>query len=133
MGSAWHPSNPTRGFPLAIPVASFNILLPNGIHPSSGVSRLRLLEANAETGAVFADEFYYEGWAVLPDEEWRQRLNDPVFIAISKSEPIGIMGLVRFRPRKIARRATLGGVYVRGSEPRRSAGWCEGIDDVIMV
>ncbi|MQB45976.1 GNAT family N-acetyltransferase [Rhizobium sp. ICMP 5592] len=79
--------------------------------------RIRLEALRCEP-ASFASRF--DDWAVLPDEEWRQRLNDPVFIAFSKSEPIGIMRLVRFRPRKMAHRATLVSVYVRQTE--RGAG-----------
>ncbi|MGO4568710.1 N-acetyltransferase family protein [Rhizobium sp. 2YAF20] len=75
--------------------------------------RIRLEALRCEP-ASFASRF--EDWAVLPDEEWRQRLNDPVFIAFSKSEPIGIMGFVRFRPPKMIHRATIVSVYVRESE-----------------
>ncbi|NTH16693.1 GNAT family N-acetyltransferase [Agrobacterium rhizogenes] len=75
--------------------------------------RIRLEALRCEP-ASFASRF--EDWAVLPDGEWRQRLNDPVFIAFRTSEPVGMMGLVRFRPHKMAHRATLVSVYVRKSE-----------------
>lgn len=75
--------------------------------------RIRL-EALRCAPASFASRF--EDWIILPDEEWRRRLADPVFVAFSNSEPIGIMGLLRFRPSKMAHRATLVSVYVRKSE-----------------
>ncbi|QND44543.1 GNAT family N-acetyltransferase (plasmid) [Rhizobium lusitanum] len=75
--------------------------------------RIRLEALRCEP-ASFASRL--EDWEMLPEKEWRQRLNDPVFIAFSKGEPIGIMGLVRFRPHKMAHRAVLVRVYVRKSE-----------------
>jgi len=57
----------------------------------------------------------YEDWVDLPVEEWRQRLRDPVFVAFSSDEPVGIMGLLRQRPSKMAHRATLVMVYLRES------------------
>jgi GNAT superfamily N-acetyltransferase len=74
--------------------------------------RIRLEALRCEP-ASFASR--YEDWVVLPEQEWRQRLNSPVFAAFSKSEPIGIMGLVRFRPKKMTHRASLVMVYVRES------------------
>lgn len=53
---------------------------------------------------------------MLPDDEWRRKLHNPVFVALRKGEPIGMMGLLRFRPRKMAHRAMLVSVYVRQSE-----------------
>ncbi|MBO9136738.1 GNAT family N-acetyltransferase (plasmid) [Rhizobium sp. B230/85] len=76
------------------------------------------LEALRCEPASFASRF--EDWQFLPDWEWRQRLNDPIFVAFGKCEPIGMMGLVRLRPRKMAHRAMLVSVYVRKSE--RGAG-----------
>ncbi|NLR97327.1 GNAT family N-acetyltransferase [Rhizobium sp. P38BS-XIX] len=72
------------------------------------------LEALRYEPASFASRF--EDWQFLPNEEWRRRLDDPVIVAFSNDEPVGIMGLVRFRPRKMAHRATLISVYVRKSE-----------------
>ncbi|WP_168878886.1 GNAT family N-acetyltransferase [Rhizobium sp. P28RR-XV] len=74
--------------------------------------RIRL-EALRTEPSSFASRF--EGWAVLSDDEWRRRLNDPVFIAFSGDEPIGMMGLLRQRPAKMAHRATLVMVYLRES------------------
>ncbi|MGO6747601.1 N-acetyltransferase family protein [Rhizobium ruizarguesonis] len=74
--------------------------------------RIRL-EALRREPSSFASR--YEDWVVLPEEEWRQRLNSPVFVAFSNSEPVGIMGLQRFRPKKMDHRATLVMVYVRES------------------
>jgi len=88
--------------------------------------RIRL-EALRCDPASFASRF--EDWLMLPDEAWRRRLNDPVFIAFSKSEPIGIMGLMRFRPHKMAHRATLVSVYVRKSE--RGTGIAADLLDVV--
>jgi GNAT superfamily N-acetyltransferase len=56
-----------------------------------------------------------EDWVTLPDEAWRRRLNDPVFVAFSGEVPVGIMGLLPQRPRKMAHRATLVMVYLRES------------------
>jgi GNAT superfamily N-acetyltransferase len=75
--------------------------------------RIRLEALRCEP-ASFAGRF--EDWATLSEEEWRRRLYDPAFVAFSNSEPIGIMGLVRFRPYKMVHRAMLASVYVRKSE-----------------
>ncbi|MGM4985937.1 MULTISPECIES: GNAT family N-acetyltransferase [Rhizobium] len=89
--------------------------------------RIRLEALRCEP-ASFASRF--EDWVMLPDEAWRQRLNDPVFVAFSKSEPIGIMGLLRFRPRKMAHRATLVMVYLR--ECFRSTGLAKDLLDAVI-
>ncbi|HMT98115.1 MAG TPA: GNAT family N-acetyltransferase [Amaricoccus sp.] len=57
-----------------------------------------------------------EDWASLPDEEWRERLQVPVFVAFSSGEPVGIMGLLRQQPSKMKHRSTLVMVYLRASE-----------------
>ncbi|NSZ19884.1 GNAT family N-acetyltransferase [Agrobacterium vitis] len=72
--------------------------------------RIRL-EALACEPASFASPF--EDWERLSDGDWQQRLQDHVFIAFSDDEPVGIMGLSRLRPKKMAHRATLVMVYVR--------------------
>lgn len=74
--------------------------------------RIRL-EALRSEPASFASRF--EDWVALSHEEWRQRLHDPVFVVFNADEPVGIMGLVRQRPAKMAHRATLVMVYVRAS------------------
>lgn len=72
--------------------------------------RIRL-EALASEPASFASLF--KDWERLSDDDWQQRLQDHIFIAFSGGEPVGIMGLSRFRPRKMAHRATLVMVYVQ--------------------
>ncbi|CCM75644.1 GCN5-related N-acetyltransferase [Rhizobium mesoamericanum STM3625] len=73
------------------------------------------LEALLTEPAAFASSV--EDWEALSDDEWRTRLADgPIFAAFKGNDPIGIMGLSRQRASKIAHRATLIMVYVRGSE-----------------
>jgi RimJ/RimL family protein N-acetyltransferase len=72
------------------------------------------LEALSLEPSSFASRF--EDWADFPEEEWRQRLNNPVFVAFSSSRPIGMIGLSHRRPRKMAHRATLVSVYLRKSQ-----------------
>lgn len=56
-----------------------------------------------------------EEWQALDEAEWRRRLTDnPVFVAFLDGEPVGIMGLLRPRAAKMAHRATIVMVYVRG-------------------
>lgn len=55
----------------------------------------------------------YDDWAALSPDEWRQRLNDPVFAAFVDAQPAGLMGLLRQRGSKMAHRATIVMVYVR--------------------
>ncbi|MGZ2484069.1 ribosomal protein S18 acetylase RimI-like enzyme [Rhizobium pisi] len=71
------------------------------------------LEALRVEPASFASR--YEDWEVLSLEEWRNRLNEPVFIAFQDGAPVGIMGLFRQRSSKMAHRATIVMVYVRSS------------------
>jgi ribosomal protein S18 acetylase RimI-like enzyme len=71
------------------------------------------LEALRAEPASFASR--YEDWEVLSAEEWRNRLNEPVFIAFQDGSPVGIMGLFRQRSSKMAHRATIVMVYVRGN------------------
>ncbi|OWV95971.1 acetyltransferase [Rhizobium sp. R72] len=73
------------------------------------------LEALRTEPAAFASSA--EDWEALSDDEWRKRLVEgPVFAAFKRGDPIGIMGLSRQRASKMAHRATLIMVYVRGSE-----------------
>ncbi|MCZ3378355.1 MULTISPECIES: GNAT family N-acetyltransferase [Rhizobium] len=74
--------------------------------------RIRLEALSCEPSA-FAS--VHEDWVDLSDEEWRNRLNEPAFVAFINEEPVGMMGLSRHRPRKLAHRATLVSVYVRKS------------------
>lgn len=55
----------------------------------------------------------YSDWVALPDHEWRQRLDDPVFAIFQDSEPVGLMGLVRERLPRAAHRASITMVYIR--------------------
>ncbi|WP_320200790.1 GNAT family N-acetyltransferase (plasmid) [Agrobacterium sp. rho-13.3] len=77
------------------------------------VFKLIRLEALRCEPASFASKS--EDWETLADEDWRQRLSDPVFVAFNNAEPVGLMGMLRFRPAKMAHRATLVMVYVRES------------------
>ncbi|MDM9628034.1 GNAT family N-acetyltransferase [Rhizobium sp. S152] len=62
-----------------------------------------------------------EDWQVLPEAEWRRRLDvDPIFVAFHSGMPIGIMGLARQRASRMAHRATIIMVYVR--KEHRGAG-----------
>lgn len=58
----------------------------------------------------------WEDWVDLSDEEWLQRMREPVFLAFKETEPVSIMGLLRQTASKMAHRATLIMVYVRKSE-----------------
>lgn len=70
------------------------------------------LEALSNEPAAFASSV--ADWESLPDEEWRRRLTDTaVFAAFRDGEPVGIMGLMRQRPSKMAHRATIVMVYLR--------------------
>lgn len=82
--------------------------------------RLEALSCDPSSFASIHDD-----WVDLPDEEWRSRLSEPVFVAFINDEPVGMMGLSRQRPRKIAHRATLVSVYVRKSE--RGSGVAAGL------
>lgn len=57
----------------------------------------------------------YDDWAGLSDEEWRKRMNEPVFVAFEGDEPVGLIGLIRQRGIKMAHRATIVMVYLRQS------------------
>ncbi|MBX5225631.1 MULTISPECIES: GNAT family N-acetyltransferase [unclassified Rhizobium] len=71
--------------------------------------RIRLEALRADPSS-FASR--YEDWEILSLQEWRDRLSEPVFIAFQEGEPVGIMGLFRQRPSKMAHRATIVMVYV---------------------
>lgn len=55
----------------------------------------------------------YSDWVALPDNDWRERLNDPVFAIFRDSEPVGLTGLVRERLPRAAHRASITMVYIR--------------------
>lgn len=71
------------------------------------------LEALRAEPSSFASR--YEDWEILPDEEWINRLKEPVFIAFQEGAPVGIMGLFLQRPSKMAHRATIVMVYIRAN------------------
>lgn len=55
-------------------------------------------------------------WSSLSDEEWINRMKNPVFALLKGQEPVGIMGLMVQRGTKKRHRATLIMVYLRESE-----------------
>lgn len=75
--------------------------------------RIRL-EALGEEPSAYASS--YQDWAVLSDDEWRNRMSEPVFVAFLGDEPVGLAGLMRQRPSKMAHRASIVMVYVRKSQ-----------------
>ncbi|NYS26858.1 GNAT family N-acetyltransferase [Rhodobacteraceae bacterium 2376] len=81
------------------------------------------MEALRLEPAAFASSL--EDWASLSDEEWAARLELPVFVAFKAGEPVGIMGLLRQKARKMKHRSTLIMVYLRSSA--RGQGFAEGL------
>lgn len=88
--------------------------------------RIRL-EALRADPSFFASSV--EDWEVLPDEEWNRRLAEPVFVAFLDGEPVGMMGLQRQRPSKMAHRAVVIMVYVRKN--LRGTGLAKRLLDVV--
>lgn len=75
------------------------------------VFQLLRLEALQKAPGSFASS--YDDWVALPKEEWIRRMTeDPVFAAFRAEKPVGIMGLLREKPSKMAHRASLIMVYV---------------------
>lgn len=74
--------------------------------------RIRL-EALSQESASFAN--VYEDWIRFSDEEWRQHLDQPVFVAFLDGQPVGMMGLRFHLARRFSHRATIVSVYVRKS------------------
>lgn len=72
--------------------------------------RIRL-EALSHEPFSFASVF--GDWAHLSDRQWRQHLNQPVFVAFLDGQPVGMMGLRFEHARKMAHRSKLVSVYVR--------------------
>ncbi|QLL64234.1 GNAT family N-acetyltransferase (plasmid) [Sinorhizobium mexicanum] len=75
--------------------------------------RIRL-EALSHEPFSFASVF--GDWVHLSDRQWRQHLDQPVFVAFLSGQPVGMMGLRFERARKMAHRAKLVSVYVRKCE-----------------
>ena len=92
------------------------------------IFRSMRLEALGAEPASFASTL--QDWQNLTDEEWRSRMNDPVFVAFRQDEPIGMMGLMRQRASKMAHRATLVMVYVR--ENARGSGVATRLLDTVI-
>jgi hypothetical protein len=55
-------------------------------------------------------------WSSLSDEEWLNRMKNPVFALLRRQEPIGVAGLILQQGAKKSHRATLIMVYLRESE-----------------
>ncbi|MEZ5713921.1 MAG: GNAT family N-acetyltransferase [Paracoccaceae bacterium] len=72
------------------------------------------LEALRLEPASFANTV--EDWEALAEAEWRRRLEAPVFAAFRGGAPVGMMGLLRQGGRKMAHRASLIMVYLRGDQ-----------------
>lgn len=69
------------------------------------------LEALLREPASFTSR--YDDWLALPDNDWCQRLDDPVFAVFRDDEPVGLAGLVRERLPRAAHRASITMVYIR--------------------
>ncbi len=70
------------------------------------------LEALRAEPAAFASS--PEDWECLSDEDWERRLTvNPVFVAFDNGQLVGIVGLMRQSPSKMAHRASVIMVYVR--------------------
>lgn len=79
------------------------------------VFRQMRLEALQKEPMAFASS--YDDWVALPQAVWINRMTeDPVFVAFRQGAPVGMMGLLRERPSKMAHRASLIMVYVRDTE-----------------
>jgi len=84
-------------------------------HTDVDVFRQIRLEALEREPAAFASS--YHDWLGLSENEWVKRLShNIVLVAFRQSEPVGIMGLMRQKPSKMAHRASLIMVYVRKEE-----------------
>jgi len=69
------------------------------------------LEALREAPSAFASRL--EDWQALSDDDWRQRLSNPVFVAFLGRRPVRLMGILPRIPAKMAHRAELVMVYVQ--------------------
>jgi len=90
--------------------------------------RIRLEALSAEPD-VFASS--YEDSAALTLEEWRQRVNKPIFIAFRNGDPVGIVGLIPQNGSKLAHRASIVMVYVR--QTARGTGVAERLLDAAVA
>ncbi len=91
--------------------------------------RIRLEALRAEPRAFASSA---ADWEALPDAEWRRRLEtNPVLVAFRDGKPVGIMGLLRQVPSRMAHRATIVMVYV--SEKARGAGIAAQLLDAVTA
>ena len=86
------------------------------------------LEALREEPVAYAGS--HADWAVLSDEEWRDRMVEPVVAAFLGDEPVGLAGLMRQRPSKMVHRASIVMVYVRKSQ--RGTGLADDLIDAVI-
>ncbi|MCM5555155.1 GNAT family N-acetyltransferase [Pleomorphomonas sp. NRK KF1] len=89
--------------------------------------RIRL-EALREEPSAYASS--YEDSVALTDEDWRNRMREPVFLAFRADEPVGLAGLVRQGASKMVHRASIVMVYVRKSQ--RGTGVADGLVDAVI-
>lgn len=68
------------------------------------VDVFRRLRLEALSHEPFSYASVFGDWANLSDRQWRQHLNQPVFVASLDGQPVGMMGLRFENARKIARR-----------------------------
>ncbi|WP_311759517.1 GNAT family N-acetyltransferase [Paracoccus broussonetiae] len=87
------------------------------------------LEALGSEPAAYASSA--GDWARLSDEEWRGRLQIPVFVAFRAGNPVGIMGLLPQQASKMKHRATLIMVYLRPEE--RGGGAAQALLDALIA
>ncbi|MDF0697190.1 GNAT family N-acetyltransferase [Rhizobium sp. MC63] len=88
--------------------------------------RIRLEALRVEPSS-FASRL--EDWEALSEVDWRNRLNEPVFVAFQDGEPVGVTGLVRQRSSKMSHRATVIMVYI--SKSLRGTGLAGRLLDVV--
>ncbi len=98
-----------------------------GVDDVEAFRRIRL-EALREEPLAYASS--YEDSVVLTDEDWRSRMREPVLAAFRGDEPVGLAGLVRQGPSKMAHRASIVMVYVRKS--LRGTGVADGLIDAVI-
>lgn len=77
------------------------------------VDVFRRMRLEALSHEPFSYASVFGDWANLSDRQWRQHLNQPVFVAFLDGQSVGMMGLRLENARKMAHRAKLVSVYVR--------------------
>lgn len=71
----------------------------------------------------------YSDWSALPDNDWRQRLNSPVFAIFQDITPVGLLGLVREKLPRASHRASITMVYLR--KDFRGSGLAKSLLDMV--